>query len=89
MPTGHRQRVGLRLRWRAIRTAWSWLRRSGDAGDLGPNLEGLGPRGSILGGKRLMAAKVEAAADSVVGRKEALRLARRLEAPHLPLSPPG
>jgi len=28
----HRQLVGLSSRWAAIRTAWPWLRRSGDAG---------------------------------------------------------
>jgi len=63
-----------------IRTACPWLRRSGDAGDLGPNLEGLGPGGSILCGGHLMAAEVEQVVDSVVGGKEALCLARRLEA---------
>ena len=46
----HRQLVGLRSRWCAVRTAYSWLRRSGDAGDLGSNLEGLGAGKSILGG---------------------------------------
>src|SRR3954447_17833499 len=40
---GHRQLVGLWSRWRAMRTARSWLRRSGDAGDVGPNLKGLDP----------------------------------------------
>ncbi len=49
-PDGHRQLVGLGSRWRTMRAACSWLRRSGDAGDLGPNLKGLGPGGSILGG---------------------------------------
>ena len=53
-PDGHRQLVELRLRWGAIGTACSWLRRSGDAGDLGPSLEGLAPGGSILGGGHLM-----------------------------------
>ena len=72
---GHRQLVELRLRWGAIGTACSWLRRSGDAGDLGPSLEGLAPGGSILGGGHLMAAKVEEVADPVVGGQEALRLA--------------
>ncbi len=54
---GHRQLVGLGSRWRTMRAACSWLRRSGDAGDLGPNLKGLGPGGSILGGGHLMAAE--------------------------------
>ena len=51
------------------------LCRSGDAGDLGPNLEGLGPCSSILGGGHLMAAEVEEVVDPVVGGQEALRLA--------------
>jgi len=71
----HRQLVGLRSRWCAIRTAWSWLRRSSDAGDLGPNLIGLGPGGSILGGWNVVAAELEEVVDPVVGGQEALRLA--------------
>jgi len=51
------------------------LRRSGDAGDLGPNLEGLNPDGSILGGGHLMAAEVEKVVDPVMGGQETLRLA--------------
>ena len=65
---GHRQLVGRRSRWRAMRTARSWLHRSGDAGDLGPNLEGLDPGGSILGGGHLMAVEVEKVVDPVVGQ---------------------
>jgi len=84
---GHRQLVGLRSLSRAIRTSWSWLRRSGDAGDLGPNLKGLGPGSSILGGGHLMAAEVVEVVDPVVGREEAPCLTRRLEPLHLPLSP--
>ena len=45
----------------AIRTARSWLRHSGDAGDLGPSLDGLPPGGLILDGGHLMAAEVFAA----------------------------
>jgi len=71
----HCQLVGPRLRWHAIRAACSQLRRSGDAADLGPNLHGLGPGGSILGGGHLMAAKQEEVVDPVVGGQEALRLA--------------
>ena len=71
----HRQLVALRLRESTIRTTCSWLCRGSDAGDLGPNLEGLGAGGSILGGGHLMAAKVEEVVDPVVGGKEALRLA--------------
>src|SRR3954451_14516270 len=44
---------------------------SGHAGDRGPGLYGLGPGGSILGGR----AEVEQVADLVVGREEALDLA--------------
>ena len=70
-----------------IGTACLWLRRSGDAGDLGSNLEGLAAGGSILGGRHLVAAEMEEVADPVVGGEEALCLARRLETLHLPLSP--
>ncbi len=59
----------------AIRTAWSWLRRSGDAGDLGPNLKCLGPGGSILGGWDLVPAEQEEVADPVMGGEEPLCLA--------------
>ena len=71
----HHQFIKLRLRESAIRTACSWLRRGSDAGDLGPNLEGLGAVGSILGSGHLMAAKVEEGVDSVVSGEETLRLA--------------
>ncbi len=50
LAAGHRQLVGLRSRSHAIWRACSWLRRSGDTGDLGPNLKGTGPGGSILDG---------------------------------------
>jgi len=69
-----------------MRAACSWLRRSGDAGDLGPSLKGLGPGGSILGGGHLMAAEQEEVVDPVMGGEETLRLARRLEALHLSFS---
>jgi hypothetical protein len=72
--TGHRQLVGLRLRWRAIWTACPWLRPGGDAGDLGPNLKGLGPGSSILGGWNLVTAEVEEVVDPVMGGQETLRL---------------
>ena len=75
LPARHRQLVGRRSRWRAMRTACWWLRRSGDAGDLGPNLKGLGPGGSILGDGYLMAAEAEEIVDPVMGGQEALRLA--------------
>jgi len=63
------------------------LRRSSDAADLGPNLKGLGLGGSILDGWNLVAAEKEEVADRVVGRRETLCLAWRLEPLHLPLSP--
>ena len=71
----HRQLVGLWSRWCAMRAAHSWLRRSGDAGDVGPNSKGLDPGGSILGGGHLMAAEVEEVVDPVMGGEEALCLA--------------
>src|SRR3954464_6616719 len=58
---------------------------SGHAGDLGPGLEGLGPGGSILAGGAVIAAEVEEVGNLIVSREEALSLAGRLEAPHLPL----
>jgi hypothetical protein len=51
------------------------LRRSGDAVDLGSNLHGLSPGGSILGGGHLMAAELEKVVDPVVGGEEAWCLA--------------
>jgi len=58
-----------------MRTACPWLHRSGDAGDLGQNLEGLGLGGSILGGWNLVAAEVGEVVDPVMGGGEALCLA--------------
>ncbi len=71
----HRQLVGLRSRWCAIRTACSEPRQSGDAGDLGPNLKGLDLGGSILDGWNLVAAELEEVADPAVCGQEALSLA--------------
>src|SRR3954468_6373105 len=48
---------------------------SGHASDLGPGLKGLGPGGSILGGRAVIAAEVEEVVDPIVGREEALSLA--------------
>jgi len=66
-----------RSRWGASGTACSWLRRSGDDGNFGPNLKGLGPGGSILDGWNVVVvvAEVEEVADPVVGGEETLRLA--------------
>src|SRR3982751_4223428 len=62
---------------------------SGHAGDLGPGLKGLGPGGSVLGGRAVIAAEMEEIVDPVMGGEEALGLARRLEPLHLPLASPG
>src|SRR3954468_7008646 len=39
----------------------------GHAGDLGPGLKGLGPGGSVLGGRAVIAAEVEEIVDPVMG----------------------
>src|SRR5215218_8590162 len=54
--------------------------------DVGPRLEGARPGGAILDGGDVVAAEMEEVGDLVVGREEALRLPRRLEALHLPFS---
>ena len=48
---------------------------SGNAGDLGPSLEGLGSGGAILAGGAVIAAEVEEIVDPVMGGEEALGLA--------------
>jgi len=74
---GHRhcQLVALGSCWSAIGVTYLQLRRSGDAADLGPNLKGLGPGGSILDGWNLVAAELEEVVDPVVSGEEALCLA--------------
>src|SRR4051794_28361912 len=62
---------------------------SGHAGDRGPGLEGLGPGSSILDGGAVIAAEVEEIVDLIVSGEEALGLAGRLEALHLPLPSSG
>ena len=62
---------------------------SGHASDLGPDLEGLGPGGSILDSGEVIAAEVEEVVDRIVGGEEALGLTGGLEALHLPFSPSG
>ena len=52
-----------------------WLCCRGDASDLGPNLKGLGPGCSILGGGHVMAAEVEEVVNPAVGGEETLHLA--------------
>jgi hypothetical protein len=54
--------------------------------DFCPHLERPRPRGTVLDGGDVVAAEMEKVVDLVVGGKVALRLARRLEALHLPLS---
>jgi hypothetical protein len=49
----------------------------------------LGPGGSVLGGREVIAAEVEQGVDLIVGGEEALSLAGRREALHLPLSSSG
>jgi len=48
------------------------LTHLGNAGDLGPGLEGLGPSGSILGGGKAVAAEGNEVADPVMGGEDAL-----------------
>jgi hypothetical protein len=47
---------------------------NGNAGDLGPGLEGLGSGGSILVGGEVIAAEVEQVVDLIVSGEEALGL---------------
>ena len=61
----HRQLVEPRSRWRMMEAACWWLRRSG-AGDLGPNLKGLDPDGSIRGGWNVVSAEQEEGVDPVM-----------------------
>jgi len=71
----HCQLVALGSCWSAIGVAYLQLRRSGDAADLGPNLEGLDPGGSILDGWNSVAAELEEVVDPIMGGEEALGLA--------------
>jgi hypothetical protein len=50
------------------------LCQSGNPGDLGPGLEGLGPGGSIVRGGTVIAAEVKEVVDLIVGREETLSL---------------
>ena len=47
---------------------------SGHAGDLSPGLEDLGPGGSIVGGRAVIAAEVEQVVDPIMGGEKALGL---------------
>src|SRR5919202_1081588 len=55
--------------------------------DVCPRPERPRPRGAVLAGGDVVAAEVEEVVDLVVGGEETLRLAGRLEALHLSLSP--
>src|SRR3712207_4080125 len=79
----HRQLIGRRSR-RWVMMAVS--RGNRDAGDLGPDREGLRACGSVLGGGDVIAAEMKEVVDLVVGGEESLRLAGRLEPLHLPFS---
>jgi hypothetical protein len=50
------------------------LCQSGNPGDLGPGLEGLGPGGSIVRGGKVIAAEVEEIVDPVMSREKTLCL---------------
>ena len=56
---------------------------------LDPDLEGQGTRDPVVPGGGQVASRTEVAIDEGVGRQEALRLRRRFEPLHLPLSPTG
>ena len=81
----HRQLVAsgqLNLRQRR----WNQSSLQTDTADFGPDLEFLGPGGSVLGGSDMITAKMEQVVDLIVGGEEPLRLAGRFELLHLPLS---
>ncbi len=56
---------------------------------LGPDFEGDGTRGPVVPGCGPVTSRTEVAIDESAGRQEALRLRRRFEPLHLPLSPAG
>jgi len=62
------------------------LCRGGHAGDRGPGLKGLGPGGSVLGGRAVIAAEGEEIVDPVMGEEEALGLADQCEPLDRPFS---
>ena len=51
-----------------------WLCRLGNAGDLGPGLEGLGPGDSVLAGWEVIAAEMKEIVDAGMGGEKALCL---------------
>ena len=65
---------------------WNQSSLQTDTADFGPDLEFLGPGGSMLGGSDMITAKMEQVVDLIVGGEEPLRLAGRFELLHLPLS---
>ena len=56
---------------------------------LDPDLEGEGTRGAVVPGGGPVTSRTEVSVDESVGRQETLRLRRRFEPLHLPLSPAG
>ena len=80
---GHRQLAGLEAT-RLIDRQRTPGRSSpcGDPADLGPHLERARPCGTIVAGGDVVPAKMKEVVDPVVGGKEALRLAGRLEPLH-------
>src|SRR5215207_9365698 len=62
--------------------------RGSNPADVRPRPERTRPRGAVLAGRDVVAAEMEEIADLVVGGEEALCLAGRLEALHLPFSSP-
>src|ERR1700752_3844378 len=85
-PRGHRQLGGRGREDSRDGVMEGPSRGSADAGDVGPDLESLGPGSPVLIGGDVSAAEVKGVVDRVVRRKEALRLSRRFEALHLPLA---
>jgi hypothetical protein len=83
----HRQVIWLWPRW-CLRSGQTYggLRQSGNPGDFGPPLEGLGADGSILESREVIAVEVEEVVDPVMGGEETLHLPGRLEALHLAFS---
>jgi hypothetical protein len=89
---GHRQvdERGTAVGWRRRVVPWrSGSRRQTGPGGLGPWCEGLGAGGAIFGGGEAVAGEVKEVGDRVVDGQEALNLAGRFEAFHLPLSSAG
>jgi hypothetical protein len=59
---------------------------SGHSGEIAPGAKGAVPSGTVLGSGEAVTAELEVVVDPAVGGEEALCVARRLEALHLPFS---